>query len=237
MRLEDLKVGDKVDFIIPKHLKNITRIQDTGIIKYFSEVNGVIIACPDIDFWIPKDYIISKLSAVLDPMTSNQKPISFVETPIKKEETLPCIQESIKISDLKVGDKVRYGTDFSGKETIDFGIINSQEDDYGYFRMKDIKGSVNLRNADDKGGIHKKHIIAKIIELDKNYKEIPIEKEKNKLLEAIQPFQCPRCHNGWGEIRYYGNSFEAKYCLKCVEEMEKSAPKSFKFDFRVSEIE
>lgn len=107
----------------------------------------------------------------------------------------------IRISDLKVGDKIRYKTNFFGKETIDFGIINSGEDNYGYFRIKDIKGAVDLTNAEDKGGIHKKHFISKILELGEIYKEIPIEKEDNFCIclecgsSLNKPYICEKCKN------------------------------------------
>ncbi len=163
----------------------------------------------------------------------------------------------MKLNELKVGDKVRYKTDFCGKETIDFGIINSLESVYGYFRIKDIKGIVNLINAKDKGGIYKKNILAKIIALGESYEEILIEKEEDKStidfkkelnkrlgLVMVEDLNKEKYFPKVGDIgqakvickeccklRGCCSGIESITYIICGECKNKPAPKSFKFDF------
>lgn len=66
MKINELKVGDKVKFIVPKKCLNLYRIKNIGIIKNVSNVNGFCINLGDIDIWIDKEKIISKIETIVN---------------------------------------------------------------------------------------------------------------------------------------------------------------------------
>ena len=90
MKINELKIGDKVKFIIPKGCQDINRVKSIGIIKNISNIHGFCVNCGDIEIWIDNEKIISKIETI-----TNEKEI-FIDPQLLSK---PKIFQSISYCD------------------------------------------------------------------------------------------------------------------------------------------
>lgn len=169
--INDLKIGDRVKY----------NFQDKEYEDFIWDIDNDYVYFEGMyqsDRSVKKANIICRLDGILDPMTSNKVPISYIEKPIEHKINKPYI----KISDLKIGDRVRHY--YPEWISIGEGEIT---------RIDGLYITINQTVI-----INKDLIICKLEDnyikgFPAQYKKIPIKKEEF----SIHSVCCPTCHKGY----------------------------------------
>jgi hypothetical protein len=212
MQINDLKIGDYVRFISSDkgHINTGFILNQDNEEWWISENSDILLAGKAQNWSVKPKNILFKLESPY---------LMYKEIPIKQPTNL------IKISDLKIGDRIK-GKISNGD--IYEGIITSFN-------------SGNQITLDDGHWLYKSQVICKLelVSYHSNYKEIPIEKENDK--------KCICCGREWENKEKYGQNFWNMYTpTKCCEPgtfNSKPAPiknisvKSFKFDFHTRDTD
>lgn len=239
MKISELKVDDKVIFKTRsgEYIKGqiLQKVGDSFHIKPIFYDNP-----PE---WRSKDDIIAKL----EPL-----PLQYKEIKIEHEKRKPCgcleteicfcvlkDKSSIKISNLKTGDKIKYTKKHSNE--IKTGEIYSIR--WGCFFVDFGKGhdEVYFENVVCKlEPIYCYHHVYGSEEYE--YKEIPIEKEENPYWISVvktvsypysvpeTSYHCPKCDKKlWGTCGMPIKQYANEPCQECKNK-EKSAPKPSELD-------
>lgn len=182
--------------------------------------------------------IVSRGEKVLD---NQYKEIKIEQNKIPENHwrcSNPPPKNSIKLSELKIGNKIKYLI----KNSKPYYTL---EEKYADKLLPFIaQGTINRIYSDsfivDGNHVSEKYVISKIegildpmtsSKAPISYMETPIEKEEN----PKHSFYCPKCKSGYSINGNFSHIVEQE-CNNCKNK-EKPTPKSFKFDFKVQSTE